>query len=420
MKKTVHYTLLALAASMLPSSLWAQDATPTPTLVAFDFRCASGVDPLSLMVNGDFEFEGRIGATPPGWTGGSSGLSGTLVQQLFNGAPEQFVTLQNGASIAQKPQPNAGQDRFNTNFYILRFCANVINGELTVVFAGQSFTLNNGSTQFETAPIRADLGEAGETPPVIFTYNGAGVAFIDNVELLPDLRPRGDETPEPSPTPDMPTPTPSPSPGPSPTPSPTLIPGVPTNTPTPALSANSVQVVADPPMLVLSPDDFIVGSNPKKQIILDIKVIGSNGEEINVTTIDPDATIQFTIDTRGEFENAGRILEQLEAGQERTLQTQRRPLNELETVVFVPGKAFDGTVRVIVDIEYEADVNGSRVTQEIRGVVPIVMRTNRSASMTGATGTFNLMDNLNRGKKPGDRGFRPDQKTNLYFHEVFK
>ncbi len=421
--KPLQLFTLFMATALFAISANAQEPTPTPTLVRFAFACSGGTDPDSLVINGDFESEvGTVGQVPPGFSGGNSGLSGTLQRQVFNNRLQQFAELRSGASLSTNPQPNQGQDRLATNFFILRFCAVVNGGDLTVEFENFSITLESGTrTQFESSPIRADLGSAGaaEQTPITFTFFGDGVAVIDNVELIPDRRPGGDETPEPSPTPEMPSPTPSGTPGPSPTPTPTLVPGQPTWTPTPALSAQSVQVVADPPMLVLSSNDFNTGSNPKKQILLDVKVIGSNGEEIAVTDIDEDATIQFTIDTRGEFQNAGRLLERLEGGTERTLQTQRRPMNDLEQVIFVPGKAFDGTVRVIVDIEFEGEVDGSREMQEIRGVVPIVFRTDKSASLTGGAGSFNLRNALNQGRKPGDRGFRPDQKTNLFFRELF-
>jgi hypothetical protein len=425
MNKNVMYTFAIFIALLIPVSSMAQDVTPTPTLVAFDFRCLGGVDAAnSFLVNGDFEFRGTIGLAPNGWGSDvASGLTGELTQQFLNGVRQQFVILRNGASISQKPQPNLESAQNSSNFYRLRFCAVVEGGVLTVEFAGETIMID-GTTrivniQQESENIRADLSEAGNTPPVTFTFNGDGTALVDNVELLSSPQIGGESTPAPSPSPEI-TPSPVPSPGPSHTPIPTLEAGKPTLTPTPSLSANSVQVVADPPMLVLSPNDFIAGSDPKKQILLDVRVIGTNGEVIKVTDIDEDATIQFTVDTRGEAVNAGRLLERTENGNETTLQSQRRPMNEVEQVIFVPGKAFDGTIRVIVDIEFDSDVDGSQERHEIRGIVPIVFRTNRSASMTGAVGTFNLRDAQSAGRKAGDRGFRPDQKTNLFFREVFK
>jgi len=62
-------------------------------------------------------------------------------------------------------------------------------------------------------------------------------------------------------------------------------------------------------------------------------------------------------------------------------------------------------------------VGGQRVRQEIRGVVPIITRTDANISFTGATGTFNPARNAAAGRSAGDRGFRPDQRTNLYFRE---
>lgn len=399
---------------------FAQEMTPTP--VAFDFRCLGGINAEeSFLVNGDFEFGTNLGSAPPGWGDVASGLTGQLTEQSLFGIVQKFVTFQDGASISQSPQPNLQQDQFATNRYRLRFCAVVESGILTVEFDNEVITLDATSrsitTQYESGDITADLSEAGNIPEVIFTFNGDGIAFVDNVELLGFTRIGGDETPVPTPTEVMPTPSPEPTS--DRTPLPTQLAGQPTWTPTPSLSASSVKVVADPPMLVLSPDDFIVGADTKKHILLSTRLIGRNGEEIDLANYE-NVSLRYRIDNRGDAENAGSIVNRRDNGTERSINNQRSNLDDLNTIIFVPGKAFDGTVRIIVDIEFDGEVNGVEEKQEIRGVVPIVFRTSRSASLTGAVGTFNLRNALDSGRNAGDRGFRPNQKTNLFFREVFQ
>jgi hypothetical protein len=57
-------------------------------------------------------------------------------------------------------------------------------------------------------------------------------------------------------------------------------------------------------MLLISPDDFItsMGGGARKQVALDFQVVGSTGEKMDVLSIDPDATVRFLVDTRGEAE----------------------------------------------------------------------------------------------------------------------
>ncbi len=285
--------------------------------------------------------------------------------------------------------------------------------------------------QFKKTSIIINLGSgASQNEKTIeFVYEGndsAGPAYIDNILLLPSTISGGDEE---TPTPTVPEPTPTAEPeGPTPTPTPTVQPGIPTPTPTPAVTTHSVQMNANPPMLLISPDDFItsMGGGARKQVALDFQVVGSTGEKMDVLSIDPDATVRFLVDTRGEAEGVGYVEGfDVESQNWRSLTNQRIDLSRFkntyqERAYFIPSKPYTGTVRVIVEIEYDGWANGREETRKLRGVVPIVLQVDKSASLTHVTGTFNPTQNMSIGKKPGDRGFRPDARTNLFFRERMK
>ena len=111
----------------------------------------------------------------------------------------------------------------------------------------------------------------------------------------------------------------------------------------------------------------------------------------------------------------------MENGNSNIITGQRRRISDLEgPTYFVPLKPYDGVIRVILDIEYQPQGGEEGSRQEIRGVIPIVLRTDPQGSYTGATGTFDMKQNLSVGRKAGDRGFRPDIRTNLYFRELMQ
>ena len=140
---------------------------------------------------------------------------------------------------------------------------------------------------------------------------------------------------------------------------------------------------------------------------------------IDITGIDPDATVRFDIETRGDAANIGTIRQLSGTSNWRTINRQSIKLSDLESFQFFPTKPYNGTVKIIADIEYKSFVRGKEEKRKIRGVIPIVLRVNSLSSLTNATGSFNPAQNFGLNRKPGDRGFRPDVRTNLFFRERF-
>ncbi|MEW6235454.1 MAG: hypothetical protein AB1656_08725 [Candidatus Omnitrophota bacterium] len=425
MKKNLYFILI-LSSFLLCAGLSAmgQVNAPTPTPTAIQFApaaCANaGVAQDSVVVNGDFQADPSIILS---WRTAAGAQAPTLIsEELDKDVYNYFVMLQPNAGLSQ----TLSSDSSGASKYRIVLCYMVSGGQLILTLGGRTFavpelaatTQMSGEYKSMSIALALDVSDKDKNTLTII-YNGSDLAFIDNVQVIPYT---GDPEPETTPTPTpqaTPVPTAIVTPGPTFTPRPTLRPGYPTPTPTPGWKDNSIQIVANPPLLLVNQDDFVGLSGnqqTKKQIFLDYKVIGANGEPVDIMKIDPEATITFTIDEQGESTGAGVIL-QFKDNQYNRL-TQREKIKDLGgTLIFVPLKPFDGVVRIIVDIEYEGEGNNEKEQQELRGVIPIVMRIDPRASLTGSTGSFNPALNFSLGRQPGDRGFRPDLRTNLYFRE---
>ena len=186
--------------------------------------------------------------------------------------------------------------------------------------------------------------------------------------------------------------------------------------------AQSVQVIANPPLLTVSPDDFANAAGPRQLSYLNVQVIGSDGKPMDITRIDPNARIRINIDDKGATQDVGYIRSfKIGSGFDQSITDREadfiETLEEDRMLAFVPGRTYDGAVRVIVDIEFESITEGRKIKKTIRGVAPIVLRSDPKASMIDPTGQFNPAQNRRLGRQPGDRGFRPDQRTNMFFRE---
>ncbi len=406
--------------------------------IRFDISCANP-DVIfrqnDVIQNNNFESDASDVGTTSGWTLINASLEQnptTLSElQLVN----NFIQLAPNGSIETTPSV----DRTASRLFTLEICARIEGGGQLLVTIGNQPTITfppggNFSPilegNFVERSIRIDLSfpTAAQNNRIEIFYTGndedEGVAFVDNIQLYPDGSGEEETTPTPTP-PATPTPTNTPTPGPSLTPTPTLSPLEPTWTPTPALKAESLQMVANPPMLMVSPDDFVGAQSHKKMVELNLQVVGSNGQPVDILSIDPDATIEFEIQNRGDQINAGSLLEFFDQGEDtRQIRTEKIPLRDVvsqdDRIVFVPQKVFDGTVRIAATIEYDAITDGQEQQQEIRGTVPLVMRSTPGSSLTQTTGSFDPTSNQRAGRQPGDRGFRPDVRTNLYFRERLK
>ncbi len=393
--------------------------TPTPTVVPLPAACIdAGVDEEnSLIRNGDFETGYLDTGLPPGGGWDPGEVPGVLqVQFITEEVANHYLELPSGGSMSQVPKASSFL-RFE-----LTFCAVVPEeGIVQISVGGQPWLYvpaargiaYNGAFK---GVIRANLSNSvpAAERTIEFLYDGPGSALIDNVQLL--YRPSGtgeDETP--TPTVALPTPTPTPRSTPA-TPTPTVPLGIPTPTPTPGLTDDSVQVIANPPMMLLSPDDF-TGTNlgQKKQITLDLQVVGSNGEKLDILKIDPEANVTFTVESRGDAAGVG-VIQEFDNNNYQDLNS-RKKLKDVGQLHFVPLRPYNGTVRVIIEIEYKSYASGKEELRKIRGVVPIFLRTDDRASLIYPTGTFDPKQNFNLGRKAGDRGYRPDVRTNLYFRE---
>ncbi len=390
------------------------EATPTPTPVPFASSClGGGVDPQSLLINGDFETMAETGTAPMAWEAGASGDGGILRAQTIPGSDvlNHFVELRPGSSITQTPI----QDRIHTRFKI-RFCAVVQGGQVEVFIGGSRINaypnvVGDGavSGEFISREIPLNLGTSTgvSSNKVEIRYQGAGVAYLDNVQLLPVVGDGQEDEMTPTPTPPPATPTPVVTPGPTATPTPTIPPGTATPTPTAKLTAESVQITANPPMLLVSPDDFAKGGGPTQQSLIDFELIGADGESIDLSKYE-DVRVRITTDRGGnvhQYENNN--FQRLSDWED------YEDLRDVP-IYYFPTTTYDGTVRVIIDVEFQVPDGNTR---EIRGVLKFIQRLDKKASLIGQTGSFNPARNYASGRQPGDRGFRPDQRANLYFRE---
>jgi len=424
MKKTLYSILLLSFLFYAGLTAIGQNATPTPAPMAIQFApaaCASaGVLQDSVVVNGDFQADPSVILS---WRTASGAQAPSLIsEQVDKDVYNYFVMLQPNAGLSQTLSDTSS----GASKYRIVLCYMVTSGQLILTLGGRTFavpetaatTQTSGEYKSNSIALALDIYDKDKNTLTII-YNGSDAAYIDNVQVLPYT---GDPEPETTPTPTpqaTPVPTAIVTPAPTFTPRSTMRPGYPTPTPTPGWKDNSIQVVANPPLLLVNQDDFVGLSGnqqTKKQIYLNYKVIGANGEPVDILKIDPEATITFTVDEQGEAAGVGTIL-QFKDNQYNRL-SEREKIKDLGgTLIFVPLKPFDGVVRIIVDIEYQGEGNNKKEQQELIGVIPIVMRIDPRASLTGSTGSFNPALNFSMGRQPGDRGFRPDLRTNLYFRE---
>ena len=247
-----------------------------------------GVDENNLIPNGDYEIVGSIN-NPAGWIPGPDTGNVLQTQVLPDDTVNNYIMLQNNQSISIIPS----RDGSPYTTYILTFCGVVQDGQIFIQFGNSQSDLYpaiagsaSGLYQSRNA-FRLDLQNNPEGYPLILTFFGNnGYALIDNVQLLPDTSTGEDQpTPEPTPSPTVPMPTPTPQGTPLPTNTP-LPPLMPTPTSTPVLTAQSLQVIANPPMMVVSPDDV---ANPalgfRKQVELAIQLVGADGQPISFADI---------------------------------------------------------------------------------------------------------------------------------------
>lgn len=423
-----------LAATSIPT--WAQQTpTPKPTAVPFLESCIQSelnADE-NLITNGDFTQGTLLEGEPPdtGWML-SNDTPVLRSEQIAADKVNYFLEFSSpGFLISAVPKANSTSTRFD-----LSFCAVIpAGGQIKILVGGVlvagvpaiTGSAYTGSFSLKSIVLNLSSNSSQSEKLIEFYYDGTsgvGPAYVDNILLEPSSAIGEDEL-TPSPTQEQPTPTPKPT-GPSPTPTPSIKPGIPTPTATPAITADSVQMSANPPMLVVGPDDFAGTTGPRKQVALDLDVIGSNGKKIDILAIDKDASIKFLVDARGEAEGVG-VVQGFESGGQDWQSIDNRQIDLSKFVgdyqgraYFFPLKTFTGIVRVIVEIEYKGFANNQESTRKIRGVVPIVLQSDKESSMTNTTGSYNALQNMNLGKKAGDRGFRPDFRTNLYFRERIK
>ncbi len=390
--------------------------------------------PINLSKNWDFELS-FVGDTPPlGWIATqnpatTSSELGPLTDSNNNLIENHFAEFSDGHSMAQEPNPDT---QSGSNFYVIEFCARVISGQFIITVGDDEvfkFPTNPGdveqkarSPQFRPVPGLSNANGVSSNLVVVRFEGQTPISkgYIDNFVLRPASGGTDENTPTPTPTepvvqPTLPNRTP-------PTSEPTPSAGTPTPTPTPKLIAQSVQVIANPPLLTVSPDDFANPAGPRQSSYLNIQVIGSDGKPMDITRIDPNARIRVNIDEKGATENVGFIRSfEIGGGHDQAITDREADfIDTLETerlLSFVPSRTYDGAVRIVVDIEFESITDGQKTKKTVRGVAPIVLRSDPKASMIDPTGQFNPSQNRRLGRQPGDRGFRPDQRTNLFFRE---
>lgn len=388
----------------------------------------------NLTKNWDFELSVE-GQTPPlGWTAtdntATTGMElGPDVDANNNLLQNHFAVFEDGQSLVQEPNVDT---KSTSTFFKVEFCAKVVSGQFKIYVGDNevlTFPTNPGDAEQKASslPFRPNPGlstQNGASSNLVrieFVGNGTNaMGYVDNFALIPSAGDGNENTPTPSPSPTAEQPTlPDRTP---PTQVPTPLAGTPTPTPTPKLIAQSVQVIANPPMLTVGPDDFTNPAGPGKQSYLNIQVIGSDGSLMPLASIDPNARIRINIDDKGATENVGYIRSfEIGGGFDQSITDRESDfidtLQGKRMLAFVPTRSYDGAVRIVVDIEFDSLTEGQKVKKTIRGVAPIVLRTDPKASMIDATGQFNPAQNRRLGRQPGDRGFRPDQRTNLFFRE---
>ena len=450
MKRLSFIAIVLSVISGFGLSAFSQD-TPTPippvptlagTPVQIDEGCViagisygSGVLK-NLITNGDFQYGlpdlSRVGLSPSFWSNGVFVVDPTKTDQETQ--LRGMAMLRPGMTMSQTPRRETQYLRFR-----ISFCALAVNGQITVTMGGTYVTAFpaisaagvSTSAVMENVNGNVDLMNNPQQYPLKFTFTAvsgmedSAVAYIDNVLLQPILEPaqesptpKATTTLEPSPTKGTPTQIP--------TKTPTMLPGLHTPTPTPGLYADSIKMVVNPPMLITSPDDFSNSSvGSRKQAVLDFDVRGTNGEPIDIAKIDPDAKIRFIIDVRGELQDIGTLsIPSGEAGVNfESISKRQLDLKDLmgDTIYFFPLKPYTGTARIIATIEYKtetkSDSSGGKEDIKIQGVVPIYLRTSPDASLTQAIGTFNPILNSRLNRLPGDRGYKPIDRNNVFFRE---
>lgn len=437
--------ILGCAVAVLALTL--QVMSQTGNQVSFDETCITGGvnDTLTLLDNGSFEEEPFVGEVPSGWQslGGSPpavllAQPGPLRDDEGNLVTNHFAAFEDGAVLLQRPNPNTNT---SSTQYQLRLCANVQNGRLIVRLSRSGVSSQtvlevpaggpgNFNGQATSSTFFADFSTSGVQNALIqIEFEGAiedAAAYIDNVELVPFQQSDGTE-----PTPTV-TPVSTPTPAPTNTPGPTVAPpeeprsGTPTPTPTPRLSANSVRILPNPPLLVTSPDDFASRSGPSQQVQIDLQFTAPDGRPLDLLRIDPNAQIRIQVQEGGETTDAGYIRGFEEVGNDLDVSNQQRSLSDFVggdqrfTLYFVPTRPVNSTIRIVADVEYEGVAAGRETQKEIRGVGQLVMRMDPSRSFIDPTGSFDPARNYRMGRQPGDRGFRPNLRTNLYFREVIE
>jgi hypothetical protein len=416
-KQTALWLIVLLVVWMSSvTSSFAQTPTPTPN-ISFQQSCLDATENANNLLNNS-TFDSDL----VGWRGIEEITSPDVLSQVISDEETNyFLRFQDGNSIVQVPGQTSAYTRFT-----LQFCYVISEGGQFTIEIGDTFVdvfpqsaTIGGSGQYTSSSIPLNLSSgsttSGNTLRITYTGPAGTYAFIDNIELFPYISSSDDPDETATPTPEESGPTATPVPG-EPVDIPTYVPGMPSPTPTPNITNQSVRMIASPPMLLVSQDDFVGQLSNKKQVRLDLQVIGSDGEEIDITNVDSDATIRLRIDTSGDAEDVG-ILQEKDGTSFTNLNQTQTNLSDLNEVYFFPLKAYDGTVRIVADIEYKTIIGDSRERIKIRGVIPIVMRVDPNTSLTNATGTFSPSANYRLGRSPGDRGYRPDVRTNLFFKE---
>lgn len=437
MYRTITLTAFCLAASATGVTALAQGQDNDR--VHFPIPCLERPleDQLNLIQDPSFELAEMMDAWLP--VRGFSPITirsqeGPLTDEEGNLVINRFAEFRPGSAVVVP----IGQDRTSTRF-IIEFCAVVTQGQFVVRLDGNpaggrrdlfEYPPSPGSmTGMATSdPFQADFSEFGvQNTVVVIEFRGQDPdarGYIDNIQIIPDP---GAEEPTPTPSEEEPTPTPEPTPtlGPTVPPPPDVLAGTPTPTPTPGLTSRSVRVNVNPALIVVNPDDVVSRVGSTKQVEITLQVIGTNGMPIDVLAIDPDARVSFRIEQRGESQDVGTIQGFERAGATTPMDGQRRNLRDFVggdkryTLYFRPNKPYDGIVRITADVDFIGVAEGRRTRQELRGVTQLVMRVDPAASYINPTGGFDHRQNQRLGRMPGDRGFRPDLRTNLFFRERF-
>lgn len=435
MRIIVNLSVMLSLFVMGGSLSWGQEPTPTPVHMDEARGCVdAGVrENRTIVRNGDFETNPEVGLAPPSWSA-PGGLSDVVLfaEDVTNVTGEEdvnhFVQIEPGSGMSQ----NLNTDGVYTQ-YEINFCGKIINGQVKVTLGGQTIPFPRiqsegvvGGSFSSRQPIYLSLRSSSRNRLEITfepyedlegTEAEEAVAYIDNVQVVPYISGSDDEDPSPTPTPEVtPEPTPEGTPEPTFTPGPTVRPGEPTPTPTPRLTQRSLQAIADPPMLMMHMDDFAASGNQgtRKQSEITFQVIGSDGKPIDIRQVDPDAMVEIEI---AESVGSGNFYVYEDNRFEQVQNRERISEYPNNRFYFSPSSPFDGVVRIIITLEYEGEVNNRKKDLELTGVVPIVVRMDPSSPLSGPTGSFDPRSNFLQGRGPGDRGMRPNRRSNLYYRE---